>query len=104
MDIDLMKIVLALISILGAIITRHAIPYFKAKTTEKTREDIYFWVKTAVFAMEMIYNEKGQGALKKDKVIAYIAKKGIVINSEDLDILIEAATTELHLAEEKLKE
>ena len=96
------NIILALIGLLGTIITYVAVPYFKAKTTKEQRDGMYFWVKTAVAAAEMIYNEKGKGLLKKEYVVAFLVERGINININELEVLIEAAVKELNLTKETL--
>lgn len=85
------------IVLLGTIITYIVVPYIKTKTTEKQRDNIYFWVQVAVNAAEQIYAEKGMGVVKKKYVVEYLRNKNINISEEDLNILIEAAVKELNL-------
>ena len=85
------------IVLLGTIITYIVVPYIKSKTTEKQRDNIYFWVQVAVNAAEQIYAEKGMGVVKKKYVVEYLRNKNINISEEDLNILIEAAVKELNL-------
>jgi len=99
MNIDI--IVKVIIPILGAIITYILVPYFKTITTKQQRDNIYFWVRIAVQAAEMIYQEKGQGKLKKEYVVEFLISKGINITFEELDVLIEAAVKELNIIQEK---
>lgn len=101
MNIDI--VVKVIIPILGAIITYILVPFFKSKTTKQQRENIYFWVRVAVQAAEMIYREKGQGKLKKEYVVEFLISKGIGITTEELDVLVEAAVKELNMAQEKIK-
>jgi len=101
MNIDIDVIVKVIIPILGAIITYLIVPFIKQKTTKEQRENIYFWVKVAVQAAEMIYKEKGQGELKKEYVVDFLTSKGIKITIEELDVLIEAAVKELNIIQEK---
>ena len=42
MTIDVTAIVVALIGVLGTVITTVLVPYFKSKTTESQRDNIYF--------------------------------------------------------------
>ena len=102
MNIDI--IVKVLIPILGAILTYLIVPFIKQKTTKEQRENTYFWVQVAVNAAEQIYNQKGQGKLKKDYVVDFLVSKGINITIQELDVLIEAAVKELNMAQEKLIE
>ncbi len=100
MNIDI--IVKVVIPILGAIITYILVPFFKSTTTKQQRENIYFWVRIAVQAAEMIYVEKGQGKLKKEYVVEFLTSKGINITLQELDVMIEAAVKELNIIQEKV--
>lgn len=95
-------IIKVVIPILGAIITYILVPFLKSKTTEKQRDNIYFWVTVAVGAAEMIYQENGQGKLKKEYVIDFLMSKGIKITIQELDVLIESAVKELNIIQESL--
>ena len=90
------KIMTAVIGLIGAIITYVVVPYVKSKTTEKQRDNAKFWVQVAVNAAEQIYNKKGQGMIKKKYVVDFLNKKGIAITDSQLDALIEAAVYEVN--------
>lgn len=96
------EIVLAIIGLLGTIITYVLVPYLKSKTTETQRENIYFLVTLAVQAAEQIYFKPGQGEKKKEYVINYLSSRGIKLTVEDLNIFIEAAVKELNLVQKEL--
>ena len=100
MNIDI--IVKVLIPILGAILTYLIVPLILQKTTKQQRENIYFWVRVAVQAAEMIYKEKGKGKDKKQYVIDFLTSKGINITIQELDVLIEAAVKELNIIQDKV--
>lgn len=85
-----------IIALIGAVITYIVVPYIKANTTEKQRENAKFWVKVAVSAAEQIYKEKGSGKNKKQYVLEFLNSKGIKITEEQLNVLIEAAVFELN--------
>ena len=97
MDEGLVKIILAVISLLGTIITVVLVPYLKSKTTEKQRDNIYTIVTLAVQAAEQIYFKPGEGEKKKEYVVNYLSSKGIKLTIEDLNLFIEAAVLELNL-------
>ena len=97
MDEGLVKIILAVISLLGAIITVVVVPYFKSKTTSTQRENIYTIVRLAVSAAEQIYSKPGQGQDKKEYVVNYLSSKGIKLTVEDLNVMIEAAVLEINI-------
>lgn len=73
-SIDLTQIVICIIGLIAALITRYAIPYFKSKTTDQQWAIIERWVYVAVSAMETIYTESGMGEAKKAEVIAFVQK------------------------------
>lgn len=98
------KIVLGVISILGAIITYMVVPYLKSKTSKEQRETIMFWVSVAVLAAEQIFNERGMGAEKKKFVVEFLVEKGIKVSLEELDVLIESAVKELNLVQQAFTE
>lgn len=97
-------IIKIIIPILGAIITYLIVPLVKQKTTKEQRENIYFWVRVAVQAAEMIYKEKGQGKLKKEYVVTFLQSKGMNITIQELDVLIEAAVKELNIIQDKINQ
>lgn len=98
------KIVLGVISILGAIMTYMVVPYLKSKTSKEQRETIMFWVSVAVSAAEQIFNERGMGAEKKKFVVEFLVEQGIEASLEELDVLIESAVKELNLAQQAFTE
>ena len=105
MNINIPMIINIAIPILGFIVTTYLIPYLKANTTEKQREDIIFWVKIAVKAAEQIYHYKaGAGADKKAHVLQFLNEKGITISEDELDALIEAAVLEINREKESLEQ
>ena len=110
MNEGMLKIILALIGLLGTIITYVLVPWVKTKTTKEQnvntlilRDEVSFWVSVAVNAAEQIYREKGQGKLKKEYVIDFLTSKGINITIQELDVLIEAAVKELNIVQKTLE-
>ena len=102
MDEGMVKIILAIISLAGVIITGVLVPYIRSKTTETQRENAYQIVLFAVKAAEQIFFQPGMGELKKEYVVNYLNSKGIKINKEDVEIFIESAVKELNLVQEGL--
>lgn len=93
MYIDIIaKIIIPLFS---AVLMYVLVPYINSKTTKEQRDDIKFYVGVAVRAAEQIYNEKGQGRMKKKYVIEYLRQKGFDITDSDVEVLIEAAVLEM---------
>lgn len=92
---DVTKIIEAIITLLVALITAFVIPYIKSKLSANKLTEILEWVKIAVQAAEMIYNESGMGKEKKKFVEAFLTEHNIKVDIEQLDALIESAVLEL---------
>lgn len=92
---DLTDILSAVITLIMALITTFLIPYLKNKVGAEKFEKIKSWVKVAVEAAEMIYNESGMGETKKAYVIEYLNNKGYNLDADTLNNLIESAVLEL---------
>ena len=92
---DYTKIIEAIITLLVAVITAFVIPYIKSKLSENELAEIIKWVKIAVQAAEMIYNETGMGKEKKKYVETFLTEHNIKVDIEQLDALIESAVLEL---------
>lgn len=110
MDDYTLKIILAVITIIGALLTGVVIPYLKTRKELDTEEkrtvvvsNVKFWVDMAVLAAEQLFKDiPKSGEAKKDYVIEFLATKGIVLTSEELNIMIEAAVKEMKMAEAAL--
>lgn len=87
---EILKTVIVIAVIL---ITRYAIPLFKAKLEASKYNEISRWVGEAVFWAEQTI--KDSGAIKKDKVMEFLTalayEKNINISVEQLDVLVESA-------------
>lgn len=92
-----MNILLALITLMGTVITYIVVPFLKSKTTKEQRENLEFWVRIAVNAAEQVFKGAGLGEKKKQYVVDFLNSKGIVITEDQLDALIEAAVFELNI-------
>ena len=60
-------------------------------------------VDIAVKAAEQIYNQNGQGDLKKKYVLQYLKDKGVKISEEDLNNMLESSVFEINKWKEELK-
>ena len=104
MNIDITKIVIALIGLLSAVITGFLIPWLKSKIginngqiTENQRALLELAINTAVTAAEQLYNSD-EGQEKKAYVIRILKEQGLYVDTEAFDAAIEAAVLELHAA------
>lgn len=100
MDERLFNVILALISVLGAIITYFVVPYIKQNISSAQLEQYKEWATLAVKCAEMIFTEKGMGTSKKEYVVNFLNdlfnQKKVVITEAQLNVLIEAAVQELN--------
>ena len=96
MNIDYTAVILAIISVLGAILTKVLVPYLKTKIDEQKLSEIKFWVDIAVIAVEKAFEtEPGMGEVKKYQVMEFIQKLNLPITEEQLELLIDAVVEEI---------
>lgn len=93
--IDLTPIVNAIIALIAAAISVFLIPWIKEKIEAEKLEQVMGWVTIAVEAAEQIYRESGMGAKKKAYVLDFLAKKGITLDVDSIDAMIESAVLDL---------
>lgn len=105
MDEGLVNIIIAVIGLLGLIITSVIVPYFKSKTTEKQRSNVFTLVTFAVEAAEQLLKaEDLSGTKRKEYVVRYLSSKGVKLTVQDLEVFIEAAVKELNIIQVKALE
>ena len=97
---DVTNIISAIITLISAIIVTILIPYFKAKTTAQTQNNLMIIIKAAVLAAEQIFKGTGLGKEKKEYVLQYLKDKGIKIDTnsvlKDVDNMIESVVYEMN--------
>lgn len=93
---NITQVVGLLISLIFAIIAIFVIPYMKRKVGTEKLAEAWYWVEIAVRAAEQIYIGSNLGANKKECVTKFLQSKGLVIDYDSLDNMIEAAVYELH--------
>lgn len=95
MDDNLFKIIVSVISILGAILTGIVIPYIREKIGNEKLARYEYWATCAVKAAEQIFSEQGMGETKKEYVVNFLNeifnKNKVIITKEQIEILIESA-------------
>lgn len=100
MNESLFKVVIALIPVIGAIITGFLIPYIKSSISANKLNEIIKWVGKAVSAAEIFFNVPQSGTEKREYVIDFINKmfnsKKTVITTDQIRILLEAAVKEMN--------
>ena len=93
--IDLTPFAIALLTLIGTLITSLLVPYIRSKTTAQQQETIKMWVTIAVTAAEQLYKGTGRGEEKKQYVIDFLTKQGFKVDIAAIDALIESAVFEL---------
>ena len=86
----LFDLIIVCLTIIGGLVTYYIIPYVKSKTTVEQRKDLIFYTQLAIKLAESIYNKEGQGKLKKEYVINWLSKQGIVFTEEQVSNLIDS--------------
>ena len=95
MTYDITEISTLLVKLAFLCLTVFVIPYFKNKLGNEKFNDALGWVRIAVSAAEQLYNSN-QGNEKKQYVLDYIASKGLNLDANTLDKMIESCVLELH--------
>ena len=97
--LDLTKVLLAILELAFTAALIYFIPYLKKlvreKTTAQQQAEIRMWVKIAVQAAEMIYNETDMGEIKFDYVVRFLEEKGFTLDVDEVKALIESAVLEM---------
>lgn len=102
MDIDWTQIILALISLIGTILTVVFIPYIRSKTTKQQRENIYTIIQSAVWAADQMFKASDpSGGIRNTWVMNTLKEMNLDISQKDLVRLIEEAVQELNLAQKE---
>lgn len=94
MQFDLTQIILAVITLMGSVVTSFIIPLLKQKLTEKQQETLLALIKTGVYAAEQL---KDTGSDKKEYVKQLLAEKGYDADLNEIDAAVEAAVKELKI-------
>lgn len=95
--IDITKIILFVITVIFAIISRYFIPWLKSKLDDHSKEEIKYWIGVFVSAAESYFG-KEMGAEKKawviDQAILKFNSIGIKIDGEEIQDIVESVYRE----------
>ena len=101
MNVDITQIVVAVIGLLGVILTSVVVPLIKSKLTNSQWKTILNYALAGVQAAEIIFNAQGQGEEKLRWVSEYITNQclahGIKIDMDAVRVAIENAWKALGL-------
>ena len=96
MSLNLTEILEALITLLFVIATGCLIPFIKTKVSKDKLNEVMVWVKAAVHAAEQIYKGTSRGKEKKEYVLNFLNEKGIELDTDSIETLIESTVLELN--------
>lgn len=96
MTIDLTQIILAIITLIGAIITRYLIPWIKSKLSDNQYETFCTLIRVGVYAAEQLFTSE-QWKEKKRYVVDLLKENGYSVDSNAVDAMIEATVRELRI-------
>ena len=96
MTIDLTQIILAIITMIGALITRYLIPWIKSKLTDHQYDMLAALVRVGVYAAEQLFTTE-QWEAKKKYVVDLLEENGYSVDTTAVDALIEATVRELRI-------
>lgn len=95
--IDISKIILFIVTLIFAVISRYFIPWLKSKLDEHSKEEIKYWIGVFVSAAESYFG-KDMGAEKKawviDQAIIKFNSLGIKIDGEEIQDIVESVYRE----------
>lgn len=89
MAIDLTQIILAVVTLLGAVLMRFVIPAIVARTDARKRELLCSAIDTAVFAAQQLFATDAFKD-KKEYVLHLLQEQGYKIDDEAINAAVEA--------------
>ena len=87
---NITPIIEAAILLIFSVVVYFIIPIIKERVSAEQFENLRLWVSVAVKAAEQIYQGSKRGPEKKRYVKDFLESKGIQIDTESLNALIEA--------------
>ena len=103
MNIDLTKILLAIITLVGTVISGFVIPWLKNKLTDHQYDTLAALVRVGVFAAEQLFTTE-QWKEKKQYVVDLLKENGYSVDTTAVDALIEATVRELRIEQGQKKD
>ena len=98
-NFDLTPIFEAIITVVSLVLTGIVVPYIRQRIGEEKAENLKKWVSVGVKAAEQLYGSK-TGQQKKEYVVSFLLSKGIVVDVDEVEALIEAEVYKLTNKEE----
>ena len=96
MTIDLTQIILAVITLIGAVVSGFVIPWLKSKLDDRQYDVFATLVRVGVYAAEQLFTTE-QWKEKKQYVVDLLRENGYTVDTTAVDALIEATVRELRI-------
>lgn len=103
MTVDLTPIILAIITLISAVLTGFVIPWLKNKLTDHQYEVFNGLVRVGVYAAEQLFTSE-QWKEKKQYVVNLLLENGYTVDTTAVDALIEATVRELRIEQGQRKD
>lgn len=92
------RIVLSIITIIGALVSAYVVPYLKIRVTDQQIKQLNYYVSIAVRCAEQIYTPE-QWKIKKAYVMDYVTDMaeiiGIKLSQDQIDTIVEGVVNEI---------
>lgn len=92
---DITPIVELVLKLVAVAVEVVLLTYIRKKTTTEQQTQLEAWVSIAVSAAEQLYKEAGSGTAKKRYVLEWLAARGITVDTDKVDAMIESAVYKL---------
>ena len=96
MTIDLTQIILAIITLISAVLTGFVIPWLKGKMDDRQYDTFATLIRVGVYAAEQLFTTE-QWKEKKQYVVDLLKENGYTVDTTAVDALIEATVRELRI-------
>ena len=93
--VDLTNVLMASVTLIGAIITTFIIPVLRKNLSAQEIAEMVKWAKIGVAAAQQLYHEL-DGAARKQYVQEFMKSKGYDVNDKAVDAAIESEVLKLH--------
>ena len=93
--VDLTNVLMAVVTLIGAVIATFVIPVLKKNLSAQEIAEMVKWAKIGVAAAQQLYHEL-DGAARKQYVQEFMKSKGYDVNDKAVDAAIESEVLKLH--------
>lgn len=101
---NITQIVLAIITILGTVLTAIMVPWIRSKKTKEELEEIFKWADIFVHFAEELYKATPKAGKEKHELVKEKLKELFGLDDEQCDIIIKALVNKMNNAKKKALE